>query len=257
MDHEAKWQRELAALLSAGLDPAVLMPSYFDETGGSGFELEAHLLGALTLPAPEQGSGLGGTNPLVGKSTSQGLRRRQKPSGEDALAALGAAGGFMLSPVRAEAERLTSLHETGLLSTGPEETYDRVVYAAKAFFNVGAASLSLIDAKSQYLKSVVGPLQYETSRDIALCDHTVRHNAMFVVNDTRADERFASNPLVVGEPHIRFYAGFPLSGPRGWNIGTLCIIDHEPRTFSPSDQKVLRAFALIVQNDINARTLRS
>lgn len=259
MDNEAKRQLELAALLSAGLDPAVLWPSYFDGTECSDFELQAYLLGALTLPGPEQSSGLreGGTGSRARKSSSQGLRHHKKPSSEDALAALGAAGGFLLTPARAEAERLASLRETNLLDIGAEETYDRVVNAARTFFNVNAASLSLIDQKSQYLKSVVGPLQYETPRDIALCDHTVRLNGMFIVNDTHLDDRFAANPLVVGEPYIRFYAGFPLSGPRGWNIGTLCIIDHEPRDFSPFEQEVLRAFAAIVQNDINARSQRS
>jgi GAF domain-containing protein len=77
---------------------------------------------------------------------------------------------------------------------------------------------------------------------------------MFVINDTLADHRWASNTLVVGEPHIRFYAGYPLHGPRGWNIGSLCIIDDKPRSFGPSEQQILRALAAIVQRNIDART---
>jgi GAF domain-containing protein len=77
---------------------------------------------------------------------------------------------------------------------------------------------------------------------------------MLIINDTHADLRFANNPLVVGEPHIRFYAGYPLHGPRGWNIGTLCVIDQKPRAFPPSDQQVLRTLARIVQGHIDART---
>lgn len=100
----------------------------------------------------------------------------------------------------------------------------------------------------------MGPLREETPRDIALCTQTVQQDSMLVINDTLADDRFASNPLVVGEPHIRFYAGFPLHGPRGWNIGTLCVIDQQPRAFSASDRQVLQTLARIVQNRIDART---
>ncbi len=77
---------------------------------------------------------------------------------------------------------------------------------------------------------------------------------MLIINDTLTDERFASNPLVVGEPHIRFYAGYPLPGPRGWNIGTLCVIDQKPRAFPPAEQQVLRTLAAIVQDRVDART---
>ena len=91
----------------------------------------------------------------------------------------------------------------------------------------------------------------ETPREIALCAQTVESNSMLVINDTHADDRFAANPLVVGEPFIRFYAGYPLHGPRGWNIGSLCIIDQEPRAFPDAEQKVLRAMAAVVQNRID------
>ncbi|MDQ0756615.1 GAF domain-containing protein [Arthrobacter sp. B3I4] len=169
------------------------------------------------------------------------------------LAALGAAGKFLLSPERAEAERLESLRVTDLLATGPEESFDRVVTAARAFFDVSAASLSLITDDAQVLKSVVGPLEERTPRDIALCTQTVKRNSMLVINDTHTDSRFAANPLVVGEPYIRFYAGYPLHGPRGWNIGTLCIIDQQPRAFPPPEQQVLRTLAAVVQQHIDAR----
>ena len=149
---------------------------------------------------------------------------------------------------------MQSLRETGLLHTGTMDIFDRVVETAKDYFDVGAASLSLIADNTQFLKSVVGPLNEETPREIALCTHTVRLNKMLIINDTLADDRFATNPLVLGEPFIRFYAGYPLHGPRGWNIGTLCVIDHRPRTFSDSDQQVLRTLATIVQNNIDART---
>lgn len=251
MSDELERRLELAAMVVASINPADIWPSYFGRSRLSEFELQAYLHGALALPEFEQGysagKGLGlavpGARPHSGRRT-----------GEDALADLGAAGRFLLSPERGEMERLRSLRETHLLHTGREEMFDRVVSTAKEYFRVDAASLSLIAEDAQFLKAVVGPLREETPRDIALCTQTVQQDSMLVINDTLADERFASNPLVVGDPYIRFYAGYPLHGPRGWNIGTLCVIDQQPRAFSASDRQVLQTLARIVQNRIDART---
>ncbi|TLM85754.1 GAF domain-containing protein [Pseudarthrobacter sp. NamE5] len=253
MSNESERRLELAALVVAGMDPREAWPAYFGQTKFSEFELHAYLHGALALPEFEQGhAGGNGGRSAVPRSQPRPLA---PPSArEDALAGLGAAGRFLLSPGRAEEERLRSLGETDLLHTGREEIFDRVVSMAKEYFGVGAASLSLIAENAQFLKSVVGPLNVETPREIALCTHTVREDSMLIINDTLTDDRFANNPLVVGEPFIRFYAGYPLHGPRGWNIGTLCVIDQQPREFSPSDQQVLRTLATIVQNNIDART---
>lgn len=266
MDEQANRRQELAAAVRAGLDPRILWPSYFSQAGCSEFELSAYLHGALSLPAAEDPHDLGtrgggldkGSPPDTAPEAIAGGSGRSshgsKVADEDLLAALGAAGRSLLTPERAEAERLQSLHETGLLHSGAEEKYDRIVVAAKKFFGVSTASLSLIAKDAQFLKSAVGPLREETPRDIAFCTRTVEANALLVVPDTHTDDRFASNPLVVGEPFIRFYAGYPLHGPRGWNIGTLCIIDQEPRDFRPSEQQVLRELAAIIQSDIDART---
>lgn len=254
IDKEVKRRLELAATI--GLDPQKLWPSYFGRSPCSAFELDAYLHEALALPAIERGPDAAKDLPAEQTRARPAGREpaRRQPDKEDALAALGAAGKSLLSPERAEAERLKSLHETDLLYTGPEEVYDRVVAAAWKFFGVGAASLSLIAEDAQFFKSAVGPLREEAPRIFALCTETVERNAMLVINDTLSDDRFASNPLVTGEPYIRFYAGYPLHGPRGWNIGTLCVIDQQPRSFSPSDQQVLRTLAAVVQKDIDART---
>lgn len=244
-------------MIVAGLDPAQIWPTYFGGPRFTDFELHAYLHGALALPEFERGYSAG-TGPAPAQPQGLGPRPERPPSrgstSEDALACLGAAGRFLLTPERAEEERLQSLRETDLLHTGSVDIFDRVVETARDYFDVGAASLSLIAENAQFLKSVVGPLREETPREIALCTHTVQLNRMLIVNDTLTDDRFATNPLVLGEPHIRFYAGYPLHGPRGWNIGTLCVIDHRPRTFSASDQQVLRTLATIVQNNIDART---
>jgi hypothetical protein len=239
MDEEVERRRELAAAI--GVDPRKLLPVASGRSRWSKFELEAYLDGGTPWPTREAGHG-------TYKAGSPGKAR------EHAFSALGAAGRSLLTPERAEAERLRSLHETDLLHSGTEETFDRIVAATRKFFNVGAASMSLIAEDAQYFKSVFGPLRDETPRQIALCTATVERNSMLVINDTFTDERFASNPLVVGEPHIRFYAGYPLHGPRGWNIGTLCIIDQQPRAFPPNEQQVLRMLAAIVQGHVDART---
>jgi hypothetical protein len=238
VDEETERRLELAATI--GLDPRKLLPANRGRSQWSEFELDAYLHGALARPKLEPFQGA--DKPASPKKTR-----------ERAVSALGAAGSFLLTPERAEAERLESLRETDLLHSGAEESFDRIVAAARKYFNVGAASMSLIAEDAQYFKSVFGPLREETPRQIALCTATVERNSMLIINDTFKDRRFASNPLVVGEPHIRFYAGYPLHGPRGWNIGTLCIIDHKPRAFPPSEQQVLRTLAAIVQSYIDAR----
>lgn len=265
MDEETeRRRRELALMVLAGLDPTIAWPAYFGRRQFSEFELSAYLHGVLSLPEPEHhidvraGADIDkGSSPAAATGTSPGnaghSSDNREVDDEDLLAALGAAGRSLLSPERAEAERLQSLHETGLVDSGAEEIYDQVVVAAKEFFGVSTASLSLIAKDTQFLKSAVGPLREETPREIALCTRTVEGNSILVINDTHADDRFASNPLVVGEPFIRFYAGYPLHGPRGWNIGSLCIIDQEPREFPVSEQQVLRALAAVVQNRIDAR----
>lgn len=264
MDGENERRRELAAVVLAGLDPTIAWPSYFGRRRCSEFELSAYLQGALSLPEVEHhfdvGAGGKGIDAVSGPlSVAKPSSGTAWPSAggvsvddEDLLAALGAAGRSLLSPERAEVERLQSLHETGLLDTGMRTFYDKVVVAAKEFFGVSTASVSLIAADTQFLKSAVGPLREETPREIAFCARTVEANSMLVVNDTLTDDRFSVNPLVVGEPFIRFYAGYPLHGPRGWNIGSLCIIDQEPRAFPGSEQEVLRAMAAVVQNRIDS-----
>lgn len=124
--------------------------------------------------------------------------------------------------------------ETNLLRTGAEERFDQIVAATREFFDVGAASMSLIGRHTQHFKSAIGLLRSQTPRQIALCTATVEQNSMLIINETLTDDRFSSNPLVVGEPHIRFYAGYPLHGPRGWlrvfvNEGSEKRPNREPR----------------------------
>ncbi|MGP9832824.1 GAF domain-containing protein [Marinobacter sp. NSM] len=109
--------------------------------------------------------------------------------------------------------------------------------------------VSLIDKDRQWFKSCYGLGVRETARDISFCGHAILGADTFVVENALQDERFAENPLVTGEPDIRFYAGAPLEDRNGFRLGTLCLIDKKPRTFSSDDQKTLRDFADLVERE--------
>lgn len=142
--------------------------------------------------------------------------------------------------------RIATLHNTGLLDTGFEERFDRIIRLAKTMFNVPIALVSIVDKDRQWFKACCGlpPDVRETPRDHAFCAHAILQDDFFVVPDACLDERFADNPLVWGPPHVRFYAGYPLripvdekSGCCSVAIGTICIIDSKPRDFSGADER--------------------
>jgi len=138
-----------------------------------------------------------------------------------------------------ESERIASLRRMLILSTPDEEAIDRVTRTAQRLFNTPIALLSLIDSQRQWFKSCIGLPVRETGRDVSFCGHAIMDDALFVVEDATADPRFADNPLVTGDPHVIFYAGRPLHNADGHRIGTLCIIDHQPRPFSDKDRDAL------------------
>lgn len=152
-----------------------------------------------------------------------------------------------------EASRISTLHNLGLLDTGPEEKFDRITRIAAASFKVPIALVSLVDADRQWLKSIVGLNAFEASRDSAFCSHVVAQNKELVVTDTLADKRFADNPMVTGEPRARFYAGAPLTMPDGSCIGTLCLFDTSPRKFSIAEMEVLRDLRDLVLEEIGRK----
>lgn len=150
-----------------------------------------------------------------------------------------------------EQKRLASLASTELLDSPPEERFDRITRLAQELFGVSTATVALIADDRQVLKSLAGTLDTVIPRADAFCSHTITTPDTMVVEDARQDARFRSNPLVLGQPNIRFYAGQPLQGPGGWNIGTLCLIDQNPRTFTAEQEQILRDLAAIVQREIS------
>ncbi len=154
-----------------------------------------------------------------------------------------------------ENARLGSLNSLHILDTPPEERFDRLTRIASSLFQVPIALVSLVDRDRQWFKSAVGLEAKETSRDISFCGHTILDRDILIVNDALNDERFADNPLVCDEPEIRFYAGCPLTTTSGHTIGTLCLIDRHPRTFSDSEKIILRDLAAMVEREIELTKL--
>lgn len=143
-----------------------------------------------------------------------------------------------------EAKRIAELYMYGILDSRFEERFDRLTRIASAIFKTPIALVSLVDTQRQWFKSSYGLDARQTSRDIAFCSHAIRAPEVFVVPDATKDARFAQNPLVTAGPHIRFYAGAPLITPGRHALGTLCVIDYQPRPeFTPSDQSTLKDLA--------------
>lgn len=154
-----------------------------------------------------------------------------------------------------ETERLSKLRALAILDTPAEERFDRVTRVAKRIFNVPIAVVSLIDENRQWFKSCFGLDVSETPRSISFCGHAILGHGPLVIEDALLDQRFADNPLVTGEPHIRFYAGQPLSGAGGQALGTLCIIDNQPRQFSEEDCQLLADLAQMIEHEIRTEQL--
>ena len=149
-----------------------------------------------------------------------------------------------------ETQRLISLHSLRILDTPSEERFDRITRMAQRVFGVDICLISLVDSNRQWFKSKQGLEACETSREISFCGHAILTEEVFVVRDTHTDERFHDNPLVTGNPDIRFYAGCPIHGPGGQRIGTLCLIHPEPREFSDDDDATLRDFGAMVDDEL-------
>jgi diguanylate cyclase (GGDEF)-like protein len=149
-------------------------------------------------------------------------------------------------------ERLRHLADLAILDTPPEAQFDRIVRLAKKMFDVPIALVSLVDANRQWFKACIGLPVRETGRDISFCGHAILGEDVFVIEDARADPRFADNPLVTGTPFIRFYAGQPLRVAGGHKIGTLCVIDTDPRFFSAEDRAALRDLAAVLERELAA-----
>lgn len=156
----------------------------------------------------------------------------------------------VLDPVL-ESERLEALRSLELLDTPAEDRFDRITRLAAEFFQAPIAYVAFIDSDRQWFKSRYGLCQTETSRGVSFCQYTIHRDEPFIIPDTHLHPMGRNHPLVIGEPFVRFYAGVPLSGPRGQKIGSFCLVDTRPRSFSTEDIARLRTFAAIVEREVN------
>ncbi len=151
-----------------------------------------------------------------------------------------------------EAHRIEALKALQLLDTKKEERFERITRIAAAAFDVPIALVTLVDQDRQWFKSRFGLSATETPRDQAFCAHTILDMKIMIVRDTLLDPRFADNPLVIGKPRIRFYAGYPLTLPNGTSPGTLCLIDTRPRDLDEVKINLLRDLGKMVEREIAA-----
>jgi GAF domain-containing protein len=154
-----------------------------------------------------------------------------------------------------EAARLEALRQYRILDTAPEQAYDDITSLAAFICGTPIALISLVDVDRQWFKSRVGLDAIETSRDASFCAHAILDEHILVVKDTDKDERFRDNPLVTGAPHIRFYAGAPLRTPDHAQIGSLCVIDHEPGDLTEAQSRTLEALARQVVLQLELRRI--
>jgi GAF domain-containing protein len=152
-----------------------------------------------------------------------------------------------------DVERLAALKEYHILDTEAEQSYDDITALASHICRVPITMISLVDKSRQWFKSKVGVEQRETPREVAFCAHAILQQEPLVVRDAQKDRRFSDSALVTGEPHIRFYAGFPLVNAEGLALGTLCVVDRKPRQISPAQSKAMYALARQVMALLEAR----
>jgi GAF domain-containing protein len=145
-----------------------------------------------------------------------------------------------------DATRVSALQKYAILDSEPEQAFDDLTLLASYVCKTPIALISLIDENRQWFKAKVGISATETSRHIAFCSTAIQQADVFVVPDALQDERFRTNPLVVSEPHIRFYAGAPLINEDGYALGTLCVLDQTPRELAAEQRAALKALSRLV-----------
>ena len=149
-----------------------------------------------------------------------------------------------------EQQRISTLRSLNVLDTMPEERFDRLTRMALRLFDVPISVISLVDSERQWFKSIQGLNVTETERDVSFCGHAILNDDIFIVNDATKDERFFDNPIVTSQPNIQFYAGYPLKHPDGSRLGTLCVIDTQPRNFREEDSTLLFDLGQVAEQEL-------
>ncbi len=153
--------------------------------------------------------------------------------------------------------RLEALAHYGILDTEPEDDFDRIAQLTAKLCDTPVALINFLDENRQWFKAEVGLGLKQTSLDVSFCAHALTHRGVFMVPDTLSDSRFASNPLVVGWPHFRFYAGTPIETEEGTAVGTLCVLGHQPRGLSDAQKEAMQTLARCVMTLLELRRTRA
>jgi GAF domain-containing protein len=154
---------------------------------------------------------------------------------------------------KTDAARVAALEKYAILDTDPEQSFDDLTLLASIICKTPIALISLVDEKRQWFKSRIGLVVSGTPREIAFCSTAIQQSDLFVVPDALKDARFRNNPLVVSEPHIRFYAASPLINEDGYALGTLCVVDRLPRELTIDQKQALRALSRLVLAQLEFR----
>ncbi|MBD8540724.1 MAG: excisionase family DNA-binding protein [Massilia sp.] len=190
---------------------------------------------------------------------------RERVASKDEVKAVGQPGGAELAteflpaaapdyPVPAnEAQRLAALAQSGLMNSEDDAAFDRLTWLAGHATACPMALITLLSAERQWCKSRVGVENRETTRSLAFCSHALMQDEPFVVEDASADPRFADNPMVTGAPFIRFYAGYPVRTADGLALGSLCVLDTEPRRLREREMRALRELAVLASDEVQRR----
>jgi len=154
---------------------------------------------------------------------------------------------------RQERERLEALRSYRILDTSPEKGFDDLTYLASALCRTPIAVVSFVDKDRQWFKSRVGLTLPQTARSISICAYAILHSSVMVIPDLTRDQRFADNPMVTGTPDLRFYAGAPVFSHAGLPLGTVAVMDREPRTLTVGQEESLRALSRLASSVLELR----
>jgi len=152
-----------------------------------------------------------------------------------------------------EQRRLHALRQYGIMDTEPEEAFDRITRIVAAALHVPIASVTLVDDHRQWFKSRIGMVEAETPRNFSFCAHAMMAQGAMVVSDARLDPRLQDNPYVLGDPNIRFYAGYPIVSEEGLPLGAVCAVDTAPRTATEQEVGLLKDLAALVAEQLALR----
>ncbi|MDP9027067.1 MAG: GAF domain-containing protein [Actinomycetota bacterium] len=182
--------------------------------------------------------------------TFEGFAVTLAPSLVNHLEAEFMAGSPRSDPIASEARRQASLEGLGILDTAPEPRFDRIVAQAQRVFATGYASFNLIDHDRRWSKSHLGPSEPVGVRATEFCNTTIHSHGGLIIGDTFDDPRFCDNPYVAGDPHVRFYAGYPIEAPDGQRVGALCVYDTQPRQLHGQEESLLRELATKIEREL-------